>query len=308
MTQIDTETQNPFEISTDPFDALIGEEFFELLLNTAPTKVRSRVLKALDHYHKAKKLKGVDEEMGAIRLIAGEEELVVAIFEWIKLNEKDYPEHRDFVRKFKNHTVKLAFYPVLAQIRFVMGDMLTDGIVMEGLEEISWSLKPVIEDKAFRLAIVGPKGDEVWRHDPLHHDISREGENGMDVVPHLLAELEKVLEDQRKQTLRQFLSDRTEYRNHLLYASDAGHLQMDDALDEIFEHINITYRDLLWVLLALISGKPISKQYGIVTQFMGVYRAVLTKAGIIKTDGGVAELDAANVSATDESPTVQLAT
>lgn len=297
MTQIDNETMNPFEISTDPFDALIGEEFFELLLNTAPTKVRSRVVKALDHYHKAEKLKGLDEEMGAIRLIAGEEELVVAIFEWIKLNEKDYPEHRDFVRKFKNHTVKLAFYPVLAQIRFIMGDMLTDGIVMEGLEEISWSLKPVIEDKAFRLAIVGPKGDEVWRHDPLHHDISREGENGLDVVPHLLAELEKVLEDQRKQTLRQFLSDRTEYRNHLLYAGDGGHLQMAETLPELFEQFDVTYRDLLWVLLALIGGKPVGKTFGIVTQFIGVYRAVLTQAGIIKADGSLSEPDAANAPA-----------
>jgi|GEM_PF-1438958 len=282
-----------FEITTDPFDELIGEDFFALLLDTAPTKVRSRVVKALDHYHKAANLKGVDEEMGAIRLIAGEEELVVAIFEWIKLNEKDYPEHRDFVRKFKNHTVKLAFYPVLAQIRFIMGDMLIDGMQMEGLEGISWSVKPVIEGKAFRLAILEPKGDEMWRHDPLHQDISREGETGLKVVPHILAELEDIIQTQRKQTLRQFLSDRTEYRNHMLYAGDGGHMQMGETLDELFEHFDITYRDLLWVLLALIGGKPVSNKYGIVTQFIGVYRAVLTKAGIIKDDGSVTHPDTA---------------
>ena len=80
-----------------------------MLLDTAPTKVRARVIKALDHYHKALRLDGLDEEMAALRFVAGEEELVVAIFEWIKLNEDDYPEHRDFVRKLKNHTVKLAF-------------------------------------------------------------------------------------------------------------------------------------------------------------------------------------------------------
>ena len=61
--------------------------------------------------------------MGAIRLIAAEEELVVAIFEWLKLNEDHFPEHKDFIRKFKNHVVKLAFYPTLAQFRFILSDM-----------------------------------------------------------------------------------------------------------------------------------------------------------------------------------------
>ncbi|MBK8211422.1 MAG: hypothetical protein IPK78_17205 [Rhodospirillales bacterium] len=50
----------------------------------APRKIASRVGKALDHYTKAHRLVGVDEEMGAIRCIAAEEELVVAIFEWLK--------------------------------------------------------------------------------------------------------------------------------------------------------------------------------------------------------------------------------
>lgn len=291
----DTGPEAELEITTDPFNELIGEDFCTLLLDIAPTKVRSRILKALNHYNKAGKLKGIDDEMGAIRLIAGEEELVVAIFEWIKLNENDYPEHRDFVRKFKNHTVKLSFYPVLAQIRLLMGDMLTEGIEMEGLDGISWSVKPVINEKNFRLAIVGPKGDTMLLHDPLHQDISREGENGLKVVPHILAELENVIQTQRKQTLKQFLSDRTDYRNKILYSEDAGHMEMGETMDNLFEYFDITYRDLLWVLLALISGKPISSKYGIVTQFIGVYRAVLTKAGIIKGDGSVSNPDAVAV-------------
>jgi hypothetical protein len=52
------EPDTKFAITTDPFGKLIGEEFFALLLDTAPTKVRSRIMKALDHYHKAVKLKG----------------------------------------------------------------------------------------------------------------------------------------------------------------------------------------------------------------------------------------------------------
>lgn len=286
MGEGDTNTRN--EIDTAAFEALIGTAFAELLFDTAPTKVRSRVVKSLDHYDKAAKLKGIDEEMAALRLIAGEEELVVAIFEWIKINEDLFPEHKDFVGKFKNHTVKLAFYPVLGLFRMLVGGMLTDGMVMEGLEHMPWTLRPVIEGKAFRLALIAESGEEMLRHDPLHHDVSREGDNGLAVVPHIVQELKTIIAEKRKQTLKQFLADRTDYRNLLLYAQDGGHYEMGETLDDLFVEFNMTYRDLLWVLLALIGGKPVSKKFGVVSQFIAVYRQVLTEAGVIKADGTVA--------------------
>lgn len=58
--------------------------------------------------------------MGALRLIAAEEELVVAIFEWLKLNASKMPEHDDFIKKYKNHRTKLSFHPVLSQFRNVL--------------------------------------------------------------------------------------------------------------------------------------------------------------------------------------------
>lgn len=270
-----------------PFEALIGEEFCTLLFETAPTKVRTRIAKALDHYIKASRLKGIDDEMGAIRLVAAEEELVVAIFEWIKLNEEQFPDQKDFVRKFKNHTVKQAFYPVLAQFRMLVGHFLTEGMTMEGLEHVAMSVTPVIEGKAFRLALL-MDGVEQLRVDPLHHDVTRGSAKGAEVVPHIVKELEDAVAAQRGQTVKEFLSDRTDYRNLLLYADDGGHMEMGESLDDLFAQFDITYRDLLWVLLALIGGKPISKTYGVASQFIGVYRSVLTKAGIIKPDGSVA--------------------
>jgi len=53
-------------ISTAPFADLVGQEIIDLVLQIAPTKVSSRVGKALDHYTKALRLVGVDDEMGAI--------------------------------------------------------------------------------------------------------------------------------------------------------------------------------------------------------------------------------------------------
>jgi hypothetical protein len=86
-----------------PFSALVGADIIELIFEVEPKKVATRVAKSLEQYTRAARLLGIDEEMGAIRLIAAEEELVVAIFEWIKLNAQHLPEHGDFVGKYKNH-------------------------------------------------------------------------------------------------------------------------------------------------------------------------------------------------------------
>lgn len=108
-------SESSCQIAIEPFAELVGRDVIELILEAAPRKVATRVGKALDHYTKALRLPGVDDEMGAIRLIAAEEELVVGIFEWLKLNAAAMPEHGDFIGRSKNHRVKLAFYPVLSQ-------------------------------------------------------------------------------------------------------------------------------------------------------------------------------------------------
>lgn len=156
------------KVDFSPFSDLVGAEITDFIVSHAPRKVATRVVRALDHYVRSIKLVGVDEEMGAIRLIAGEEELVVAIFEWLKLNPEHFPEHKDFVGKFKNHVVKLAFYPVLRQFRFVLSDMLEQGFTMDGLEDaINWRAKPVVDGDRVLLALYDNDGKEIIRTDPL---------------------------------------------------------------------------------------------------------------------------------------------
>ncbi len=93
-----SDQQTPMSrLSVDPFSELVGQEIVEFVFQLAPTEVGTRVGKALDHYTKALRLVGVDDEMGALRCIAAEEELVVAIFEWLKLDADKIPEHRDFI-------------------------------------------------------------------------------------------------------------------------------------------------------------------------------------------------------------------
>lgn len=277
-------------VDTAVFSALVGEDIINFIFEYAPGKVATRVAKAIEHRIGAEKLAGIDEEMGVIRLIAGEEELVVAIFEWLKLNDKIFPEHKDFVGKFKNHIVKLAFYPVLRQFRFVIGGMLTDGVTLDGLEGVlNFSVKPVVEGKLIRLALCKEDGNELTRADPFAIDISHGEMRAQDTVPVILKEMTDLIAEQLGQTLKQYILSRAEFRNHMLYATDGGSAELGDDYGDLRAQFDETYHDLLWALAIAMGGKPPSKQWGIASQFIGAYRLALIEAGVLRPDNTVIE-------------------
>lgn len=270
-------------LTTKPFGELVGDEVIDLLFELAPQKIGSRVGKALDHYTKALRLIGVDDEMGAIRCIAAEEELVVAIFEWLKLNVERVPEHQDFIRKYKNHYVKLAFYPVLSQFRFVLQDMLKGGITLEGLEETSpWQVSAVCAEKKVKLRIADQHGKELIQFNPLGLAVTMDGRTRAEVDDKLFDDFAGTIADQRNMTVRQFVSARADYRNKLLYAEDAGFLAMDEDLKTLVDTaFSISLRDLLWCLAVLLSDGPVVKDWGLVSQFIALYRRVLSDAKLL---------------------------
>ncbi len=279
------------EVDLSPFSALVGEDITSFIWENAPRKVLTRVVRALEHYVRSEKLIGIDEEMGAIRLIAAEEELVVAIFEWLKLNVHCFPEHKDFVGKFKNHVVKLTFYPVLLHFRFIMQDMLLGPIAPAGMEGvINWNQKPVVDGKQIKLALYDENGEELIRHNPFAIDISTDDTTGLALVPVLLRGLEEIIEDQHGVTLRKFLKARAEFRNHMLYATDGGSARLGNSLSELRKQFERTFHDLLWVLALIVGASPPSKQWGVASQFIGVYREALIKAKILKRDLTIADV------------------
>jgi hypothetical protein len=283
--------QEHISLETKPFAHLVGEEVVNFLCEHLPTKVRTRFGRALDHYARAGALVGVDEEMGMIRLVAAEEELVVGIFELLKIKQDQFPEHKDFVRKFKNHIVKLSFYPVLQQFKFAIGYMLKEGFVLEGIEDLMrFRVKPVVDGKAIRVAVLKEDGTELIRHDPFDVSVSRTGVENKDIVPLMLAEFEEEVNKQQGGSLKTFISKRADYRNLLLYANDAATMGfMEDKLADLLEMFKQTYRDLLWVLATVLGAKPPSVKWGIASQFIALYREVLIEAGVLKSDNTPAE-------------------
>lgn len=270
-------------VSTEPFGDLIGQPFVDYIFEQAPRKVASRVGKALDHYTKALKLRGVDDEMGAIRCIAAEEELVVAIFEWFKLNVVAVPEHRDFIRRFKNHGVKLAFAPVLSQFRFVLSGMFEHGMTFDGFENVlRMTVAPALHEGRVMLRISRENGDTMIHTNPLHVSIGRSDMDHDDVAESLFHELVSNITAQRQMTLKEFITARAEYRNKLLYANDAGFGSMEETLDELINTVFVhALRDLLWTLAVLLANRPVAKDWGLVSQFLSVYRRALGEAKLI---------------------------
>lgn len=271
------------ELDVSAISAIAGEDLINLLFEKAPRKVASRIGKAIDHYNKALRLLNVDDEMGAIRLIAAEEELVVAIFEWLKLKSDQFPEHRDFVRRFKNHQVKLAFYPVLSQFRFILADM-AEGFVPEGLDDFDgWSATMVCQNNHVDVVVKGADGAEVIRVNPFSVAISRDDLTHDEVVEEMYRDFEREVGRQHNVPVRQFVISRSDFRNKLLYAEDGGMWQMGETLEELLDTtFKTTLRDLLWALSALVCNEPLQANFGLVAQFVSLYRRVLAEAGVIK--------------------------
>lgn len=279
-----TDTPDQVLLSLKPFTDLVGEEVVNLVFSRAPTKIRTRVEKALNHLIKAQRLVGIDDEMGAIRCIAAEEELVVAIFEWLKINADKLPAHQDFIRRFKNHQVKLAFYPVLSQFRFVLSDIYEDAIALEGLPHVPFTASLECDgEKVF--VVLTQDGKPILRHNPLDIAINQDDKPETEVLDTLYSDFERLCADQHGFTVRQFVTARADYRNKLLYAEDGRTFIAEDKLEDLLENVfHPAIRDLLWCLAALLSNDPLVKHYGLVSQFIALYRRVLAETKLVDPD------------------------
>jgi len=83
-------------------------------------------------------------------------------------------------------------------------------------------------------------------------------------------------------TVKEFVSARADYSNKILYAEDGGAAMMDDDLKDLIETVfSKSLHDLLWCLAALLTNDPSIKEWGLVSQFISLYRRVLIEAKLI---------------------------
>lgn len=260
------------------FNSLVGQDVIDMIIEKAPTKVKWRVIKAADHIHKAHKIKDIDMEMFSIRLIAAEEELVVAIFEWLKLNTDKMPEHKDLVGKFKNHQVKLMFSPVLLLMKNVLIETLGPNLNIHGLDI---EVKPRFENNAVNVYLSIPSSGFKITLNPLAMFINLEDEND-DVIDSLFERLKHDIKKSLDITLKDFFSKRADFRNMLLYSNDGGFNNYIIEYEELMSGFNESFEALLWTLAALLTNDPLSPNLGLVTQFISIYRRVLIDVKVLR--------------------------
>ena len=261
------------------FTEIAGKEIFEFIREKSPLKIRSRVDKSHDHYQKALKLQGHDEEMAAIRLIAAEEELVVAIFELLKLKSDKVPAHADFIKKYKNHKVKLAFHPVLSQFRWILAGHFENGVTIADL--IHATIKPIIKDGAILLQATNKNGVHIININPLSIIVTQGDKTSDEIVVELFQDFSKHISKQLNLTVKEFVLARANYRNKLLYAEDAGFGVMNETLNDLLPIFEQVFHDLLWVLAVLLENDIPSAKWGVASQFISLYRKVLIEAKLL---------------------------
>jgi len=268
------------EFEAVTFNELVGEEIIELILQKAPTKVLSRVTNAILHVEKAKKLKDIDVEMASIRFIAAEEELVVAIFEWLKLNKEKMPQHAELVKSYKNHQVKLMFVPVLLLMRSVLWHCVCP---VPGSNEQNIKFWPKYDNGKVVIVLKLPFTEATFALNPFSVFISSADDaSENEVVESLLAELEDEVKIKYGVTLKQFIRERAEFRNTLLYAGDAMSVNYVVDYNEISSTCYNAYEALLWSLAALLTNDPIAPNFGAVSQFIAIYKKVLLDSKVIR--------------------------
>ncbi|MDX8124937.1 hypothetical protein SKZ59_24475 [Janthinobacterium sp. GMG2] len=271
------------EINSKYFDGLVGEDVFGFIQENAPTKIISRIYKAIDHTEKAIKLAGLDDEMGTIRLIAAEEELVVAIFEWLKINEAKMPEHRDVVRMYKNHHAKLMFYPIISLMRYNISWIFGEGVMSRSSDKL-FNARLTMSQNGAKMVFFDCNEKELISMNPLDIFLTREGDSNIDVIEELFNDLVEKVQEVHGVSLREFVSLRAEFRNKLLYAEDGGFITGgDDVVGLLKENFDSTYRTLLWCIAILLSNSPANPKLGIISQFISLYRRVLLHVKVMKS-------------------------
>lgn len=238
-----------------------------------PRKVWSRTHNSLLHYHKAKLLCGLDDEMGFLRLVAAEEEMTVAIFELLKLNKDHVPHATRFTKRFKDHTVK-AVLPVI--LEFFARDaldkigpaFLSAGLITEDKPRLTF------EDGMFHLSYPGPKGVQISAE--LTQATVTIGEDKDITVEAFHQELTDEVYARHSKSLKQFFQDRAARRDNLLYARDGGIMLASHSVSEWLDmEYEKSLRTLIYAFAILVVNDMSSNDGTFLRRLAGLYERIL---------------------------------
>lgn len=249
------------------WDQLIPSDLNNFILRLAPTKIKSRYIKAREHYNKSIKLIDFDDEMAFIRFVASEEEIVVGIFEQLKIQK--FCNIR-FTSNFKNHAVKISLAPVLDYFTSILKDMKFFGDSQR--EEV----KLTVKGDNIRLLI---KLEEQELISPIPVNIILEAENERNTVEDWYRRFLEFLPE--KCTVKEFVTSRADARNKILYAHDGGSFNLAPTETFIY-HFQREIVVLCWALGILIDDGIATREYDLINLMISVYEKILIESKVLK--------------------------
>lgn len=255
----------------------VNQEFLKFIYAKKITKIQSRLDSAQRHFQKADVIKSIDPEMAAIRLVAAEEELVVAVFEIIKLTPELAGSWEKITKKFKNHFVKLLFWPAAEHIKSIIENFLGSELYIEGIEKLKFTSHLTLRDNKIILQLLLPDKEPI-ETSPYLVFITTKNEDQIDV---LFADFERKILDGGYSSIKDFVNNRVDFRNKIFYAQDGMIFNVGEDIHGMFPTIVEAINDLLAIACLLLSDDDHKEnKFGIANQLLDLYRSVLEKVKI----------------------------
>lgn len=261
----------------------------QFILKNASTKIKNRYIMATQHYEKAYLIKDLDPEMAIIRLIAAEEELVVAIFKILETLKHLGSQQLIFAKSSKNHQVKLAFSQVLFVFKDILKNYFNPELGGQLISEVktnctahnnsspSFFFKLELENDRFDLKIVFLDTKKECSVFPNDFEITLPP--GKDVT---LSLYQTFLEHVPDNDLKAFLGSRANFRNKIFYSEDVGAYSMSQTWDKFISIFNTAIGDLAWSIGLLIDPNTSIKKWLLISQFLEVFQNILIECKFIK--------------------------
>jgi hypothetical protein len=206
------------------FDRVVAD-----LVPDLPAPPKWAAVNAIRHLNRAWKLQGIDHSMALFRAITAEEEAAAALFRSLKRRRYEHAKRL----KEDSHAYKNAVIPFLQAISHVLSEY-------PGQPETQLYVNP---DKAnpklvIRFRQLHPKtGEIVWAYPqpPLNFSTAHHHKGDEPKLEDFGGGVEAILSTSKSKDMLQYVRERAEMRNQLLYATEQGYFEVKVDFPRMFD-------------------------------------------------------------------------
>ncbi len=268
LNQVDRELMNTFLPLTKDFE----KEMIEVIGKMPNRDSKSRALNSTTHLMMAFKIREIDSCMSLFRLLTAEEEVATAIF--LSLKNHKYEN----ARKLNpiDHKHKMGLLPFLSAVE---KELWRGGLSKDGIRSI-W-----IEGKIKKLGI------EVWQ---INHNTNKEDWVRYEIPLNFIVErtddrgkeksdfsdsFNEIVSDSNAKTIFDYIRNRANQRNHVLYANSGT---LPASVGNLDTEIARAYRRVFFLLKIYLLVDQYPQKQALAQQCLNAYLKILKIPEIVE--------------------------